>query len=528
MGGCFARPARAVAEQAMVAPAKPTPRDPDARTPRELPLSPLDSALCVRGLAVHWGFMYDRAPDPTRLRAALSQALVDYPVLAGRVRVRAGRWRVALDDAGVSWTVRDSPATLPDVRRAGAIQSRGNFVPPDLFTPIPPRCERGGVLVAVRLTRLADGAAVVALSWSHVVADGRAMHAFVRAWTARYARAHRATPSSTRDVHADAAPAAEADAPRPDAASDAVAFRPSHDRLAVTRGAPDGGAASTFASLGDHPKLRSPIRLASHLCRVGWRVATARLSQRSVRVRAETVASMRRRAERRVGFVSDNDAVVAFAWTLFRRLGRGRGDYRRDGFAMQTVDCRGMGAVGLEPELFGNASLAITFRAQTPFSSASGGDDKDEHEDDDDDDDDDDATADAAAAMAAAARAAVAAARGVDGGERARGEIAAMARAGFGAHVRAAVAAISLSDAFNSSWQKIPLLETAFGTETPSGFWGSVYPRAPWTSCVVSDGKGGVVVHVTVPQSLAGRVGEEAGRVLRALAGEGEIGDENV
>lgn len=510
MGGCFARPARAVAEQAMVAPAKPTPRDPDARTPRELPLSPLDSALCVRGLSVHWGFMYDRAPDLRRLRAALSEALVDYPVLAGRVRVRAGRWRVSLDDAGVSWTVRDSTATLPDVRRAGAIQSRGNFVPPDLFTPIPPRCERGGVLVAVRLTRLADGAAVVALSWSHVVADGRAMHAFVRAWTARYARAHRVTPSSTRDVHADAA-------------SDAVAFRPSHDRLAVTRGAPDVVDSSAFASLGDHPKLRSSIRLASHLCRVGWRVATARLSQRSVRVRAETVASMRRRAERRVGFVSENDAVVAFAWTLFRRLGRGRGDYRRDGFAMQTVDCRGMGAVGLEPELFGNASLAITFRAPPSFSSASGGDDEDK-----DEDEDEDATADAAAAMAAASRAAVAAARGVDGGERARDEIAAMARAGFGVHVRAAVAAVNLSDAFNSSWQKIPLLETAFGTETPSGFWGSVYPRAPWTSCVVSDGKGGLVVHVTVPQSLAGRVGEEAGRVLRALAGEGEIGDENV
>lgn len=485
----------------MVAPAKPTPRD--AGTPRELPLSPLD--LNVRGLAVHWGFMYDRAPDPTRLRAALSEALVEYPVLAGRVRVRArARWRVTLDDAGVSWTVRDSSATLPDVRRAGAIQSRGNVVPPDLFTPVHPRCERGGVLVAVRLTRLADGAAVVALSWSHVVADGRAMYAFVRAWTARYARTG-APPKGATSLAAslDAAPATHlANAPRPDAPSDLVASAPVS--LETT---------SAFASLANHPRLRSPIHLAAHLCGVGWRVAAVRLSQQSVCVRAETLASMRRRAIRRVGFTSENDVAVAFAWTLFRRLGRGRPEYRRrDGFAMQTVECRGMGAVGLEPDLFGNASLAVVFRSDP---------------DPDQDDEDEDAVADAAAAMAASVRAAVAAARGVEGGARARREMAAMARAGFGARVRAAVAAVGLSDAFHSSWLKIPLLETAFGAETPSGFWGAVYPRAPWTSCVVSDGKGGLVVHVTVPQSTAGRVGEEAGRVLRALAGEG-VGDEKM
>ena len=171
-----------------------------------------------------------------------------------------------------------------------------------------------------------------------------------------------------------------------------------------------------------------------------------------------------------------------------------------------------MGAVGLEPDLFGNASLAVVFRSDP---------------DPDQDDEDEDAVADAAAAMAASVRAAVAAARGVEGGARARREMVAMARAGFGARVRAAVAAVGLSDAFHSSWLKIPLLETAFGAETPSGFWGAVYPRAPWTSCVVSDGKGGLVVHVTVPQSTAGRVGEEAGRVLRALAGEG-VGDEKM
>ena len=115
---------------------------------------------------------------------------------------------VSLDDAGVAFSTADSPATLADLARPGAVQGRSNLVPHDIFTPLYPwQCVHGGgVLVAVRVTRLADGAAAVAVSWSHAVADGRAMHAFLDAWAARARRISKAkacllyTSPSPRDL----------------------------------------------------------------------------------------------------------------------------------------------------------------------------------------------------------------------------------------------------------------------------------------------------------------------------------------
>jgi len=54
-----------------------------------LALSPLDAALGVRGLDVHWAFMYARDLDAALLQRALAATLADYPVLAGRVRVKS-------------------------------------------------------------------------------------------------------------------------------------------------------------------------------------------------------------------------------------------------------------------------------------------------------------------------------------------------------------------------------------------------------------------------------------------------------
>jgi hypothetical protein len=132
MGNCAARPAAAAAsaEQTrrsesavvMVSPARPTPglpsSDPRKKpTPQTLPLSPLDSALCVRGLVVHWAFMYRRDLDPALVRDALAAALVDFPVLAGRSRVKAqsGLKRdleVVLNDSGGANKFSLSPLAL--------------------------------------------------------------------------------------------------------------------------------------------------------------------------------------------------------------------------------------------------------------------------------------------------------------------------------------------------------------------------------------------------------------------------------
>ena len=70
-----------------------------------LALSPLDAALGVRGLDVHWAFMYARDLDAALLQRALAATLADYPVLAGRVRVKSKTGllqdlEVVLNDAG--------------------------------------------------------------------------------------------------------------------------------------------------------------------------------------------------------------------------------------------------------------------------------------------------------------------------------------------------------------------------------------------------------------------------------------------
>ena len=284
----------------------------------------------------------------------------------------------------------------------------------------------------------------------------RDMYAGSSAWTARYGRTVRTLPRPPPPAPSlDAAPATSPRTP------------PRHRRR---------GPRQAWRAL--HLQGREPRR------------AARRPAQRGGGDRggdgAERIFGAARRRPR---------AAAAAAPCVLARTTLPRGDAARGGAGGRV-----------EPDLFGNASLAVVFgRTRTR-------------------------TDEGRRRPSPAPGDGGVGSRGRDGGESVEGGERARVRwwrwrAGFGARVRAAVAAVGLSDAFHSSWLKIPLLETAFGAETPSGFWGAVYPRAPWTSCVVSDGKGGLVVHVTVPQSTAGRVGEEAGRVLRAPRG---VGDEKM
>ena len=197
MGGCLARPAGTrrvdVVRPARSEDARGKEDRPSHRVSDRLPLSPLDSALCIRGLVVYWAFGFDRRLDPDAVRASLAATLVKYPALAGRARVRARRGatlslEVDLDhpNAGVAFEVRDEPATtLEDLRRAGPPSAQNNVTPSSLFRPLHIRCcENEGALCAVRLTRLGGAAApatVLGVSWSHALADGRAMRAFCEA-----------------------------------------------------------------------------------------------------------------------------------------------------------------------------------------------------------------------------------------------------------------------------------------------------------------------------------------------------------
>ena len=210
MGTCATRPAKsATTDEATVmvspcvsdcawSPAAPgehmkTQNREEEKNQKTLPLSPLDCALCVRGLVVHWGFMYARDLDGDLLRASLAAALVDFPVLAGRARItaRSGlRQQLVVDlcSTGVAFTTANSASTLASLsgpERANAVRGPDNFTPPEFLTPMDPvRVNRGKEpLMAVKLTRLSGGGCVVGMTWSHLVADGNAMHAFVTTWT---------------------------------------------------------------------------------------------------------------------------------------------------------------------------------------------------------------------------------------------------------------------------------------------------------------------------------------------------------
>lgn len=179
MGNCTARPTdigdvggKRTCVVDLVYPARP---EGELTEPRTLPLSPLDSALCVRGLVVYWAFMYAHELDPALLRAALAAALAEFPVLAGRARVKTRHavrvdLEVVLNDKGVPFTTCESSTTLEDLtgpEKTGAITGRNNLTPPEFLTPIGGvRAESGrDALMAVKLTRLNKGGCVVGVSW---------------------------------------------------------------------------------------------------------------------------------------------------------------------------------------------------------------------------------------------------------------------------------------------------------------------------------------------------------------------------
>ena len=212
------------------------------------------------------------------------------------------------------------------------------------------------------------------------------------------------------------------------------------------------------------------------------------------------------------GFVSTNDAVVVFVWMLTRRLrgeslggggggggkgwrrgwmgrvcnshasaegerggegegGRamssaGGGDGVNHGVMYQSIDLRGMGIHGMDPNLFGNGSTQIvTLMPPLPPAAAAagggGGGGGDQA---------------AAGAMARAVRASVNEWRTTAKHEECRGSLLAQASADIATQLKAAVAFMVLNDAVYTSWP-FPLWDVRFShevTDRPAWFWGRV------------------------------------------------------
>ena len=266
------------------------------------------------------------------------------------------------------------------------------------------------------------------------------------------------------------------------------------------------------------------------------------------------------------GYVSTNDAVVVFVWMLMRRLRRESGETRKrgrttgggsggggggdgdgdgggGGFFLQTVDMRRLGIRGLDSNLFGNASVMLAAHMPTGGGGGGGGEVKRYWDEGDGDGDDNDHHA--AGAMARAMRSAVNAFKSKSEAEH-RGSVLALSSASTAVHLKSVITGVALSDAFMSSWQ-FPLWDVTFdgdddagvvgvgdgsdgdgerkGRKGPDWFWGSVYPQAAWTSCVIPDGpteggaRAGVYVNVTVPRWSVNVLGSRAASVVEVLTG---------
>jgi hypothetical protein len=331
---------------------------------------------------------------------------------------------------------------------------------------------------------------------------------------------------------------------------------PSHDRLEVLRDAPDVGAAPfPELRLEDDPRLASTCAVAKSLARMAYDLKYARLTQQLVHVAADEITAMKTHlaaASRRAAcaadgdapapapadgptsYVTANDAIAVFSWTLARALRddeeertrakkkkkKTRGTTRaRDGggFALHAMNLRGQGIPGLGKNLFGNASIMVAARVPPTNANANGGVVASfDH-----------------GAMARAVRAAVVDAKcagDVDAKNVRRARVMALSNASAGAHLRAAVVAVERADLKHSSWTQFPLWDVRFGSDAgdPAWFWGSVYPQSPWTSCVVADGKKrlndapdavGAYVYVTIPKSSEGMLKARAREVIAALSG---------
>lgn len=145
----------------------------------------------VANLAIHFVFFFDRALDVDELRHSFARTLERYFVFGGRLTVLEGRMAIRCRGRGVPFTIVSSPRTLLEAMRATA-DDTGQW----LVDPVNGTTERLGVgpLCRIQITRLADDATAIGVSWHHVIGDMRTFMLFMNAWAASFADRPISTP----------------------------------------------------------------------------------------------------------------------------------------------------------------------------------------------------------------------------------------------------------------------------------------------------------------------------------------------
>jgi len=142
----------------------------------DIGLSPIDrfqSAVHVSQM-----FVYARAPDPEALRAALARTLAAYPIFSGRlVSLPDGGYLIRCNDEGALFSVSRCLLGMRSfdavARLSGMAAMFGRSFFPDRVV------DQQTPLLAINLTLLADGGAVVSVANSHCTADLPSVNRFL-------------------------------------------------------------------------------------------------------------------------------------------------------------------------------------------------------------------------------------------------------------------------------------------------------------------------------------------------------------
>ncbi|CAM0908299.1 unnamed protein product [Alopecurus aequalis] len=115
-----------------------------------------------------------------RIKAALSEALVHFPLLAGRlVRGGADGNHIACTSEGVLFVAASSSASIKDVKYS---EMGGSPLLEELAVSYPPEgCGRHDPLLLMQVTQFPCGGFVVGITSSHAASDGAGMGQFMQA-----------------------------------------------------------------------------------------------------------------------------------------------------------------------------------------------------------------------------------------------------------------------------------------------------------------------------------------------------------
>ncbi|KAF8062026.1 hypothetical protein HT031_004286 [Scenedesmus sp. PABB004] len=272
---------------------------------QELPFSPIDRHVGINRCSLPWAWLFATPLAPAALATALADALAAHPALAGRVRPTGPHdWALACCNAGVPLALHASRSSLADVVRSGVMRCRRGFPFPDASSgaaslprfvePLDAAAVLAGTapLLAARLTQLAGGGCILAVTASHVAVDGRSLTVFMAAWGAAHAaraagtapRAPRAAPLCGARLLRDLA--ARPPQPPPPALDGPGGPGDATATAAVARAAAPKAAVAAAAPPADLPYSPHPLH-ATRVLAPGWLRALRRAWAAGLQLRAE-------------------------------------------------------------------------------------------------------------------------------------------------------------------------------------------------------------------------------------------------